>query len=85
MESDLSLIEVDTLLYRDGTALALSGPTLVTDTTLTYSTSLDLSVRNIIENYTCMATVRPKEEIAYVNTNSNVSDALSITPTGIHL
>ena len=85
VESDLSLIEVDTQLYRDGTPLALSGPTLVNDTTLTYSTQLDLSVRNITESYTCMATVRPREGVAYVNTSSSVSDVLSIsiTPNGI--
>ena len=83
MESDLSLIEVDTQLLRDGTPLALSGPTLVIDTTLTYSTQLDLSVRSITENYTCMATVTPREGVAYVNTSSSVSDVLSVAPTGI--
>ena len=82
VESDLSLIEVDTQLLRDGTPLALSGPTLVTDTTLTYSTQLDLSVRNINENYTCMTTVRPREESAYVTTSTGVSNMLTIASTG---
>ena len=83
VESDLSLIEVDTQLYRDGTPLALSGPTLVTDTTLTYSTQLDLSVRNITENYTCMATIRPTEESADITTSTYVSNTLTITSTGM--
>ena len=83
VESDLSLIEVDTQLYRDGNPLALSGPTLVTDTTLTYSTQLDLSVRNITENYTCMATVRPRDGSTFITTSTNVSNMLTITSTGI--
>ena len=77
VDSDLSLIEVDAQLYRDGAPLSLSGPTVVTDTTLTYSTQLDLSVRNNSENYTCMATVRPRDESAYINESTNVSNVVS--------
>ena len=84
VDSDLSLIEVDAQLYRDGAPLALSGPTVVTDTTLTYSTQLDLSVRNNSENYTCMATVRPRDELAYINASTNVSDVVTITSTGTY-
>ena len=82
VESDLSLIEVVTQLYRDGTPLPLSGPPLVTETTLTYSTQLDLSVRNITENYTCMATVRPRDRSVYIRTSTNVSNTLIITSNG---
>ena len=85
MDSDLSLIEVDAQLYRDGAPLSLSGPTVVNDTTLTYSTQLDLSVRNNSESYTCMATVRPRDESAYINASTNVSDVVTITSTGKHL
>ena len=78
VDSDLSLIEVDAQLYRDGAPLALSGPTEVTDTTLTYSTQLiDLSVTNNSESYTCMATVRPRDESAYINASTNVSNVVS--------
>ena len=82
VESDLSLIEVDAVLYRDGAPLALSGPTAVTDTTLTYSTQLDLSVRNITENYTCMTTVRPREELAFISTSTSMSNLLTIESNG---
>ena len=81
VDSDLSLIEVDVQLYRDGAPLSLSGPTVVTDTTLTYSTQLDLSVRNNSENYTCTATVTPKDESAYIDTVSE-SDVVAISSTG---
>ena len=82
VDSDLSLIEVDAQLYRDGAPLSLSGPTVVTDTTLTYSTQLDLSVRNNSESYTCMATVRPRDESAYINGSTNVSK-LNVVSTGM--
>ena len=82
VDSDLSLIEVDAQLYRDGAPLALSGPTVVTDTTLTYSTQLDLSVRNNFENYTCTATLRPRDELAYINGSTNVSK-LNVVSTGM--
>ena len=84
VDSDLSLIEVDAQLYRDGAPLYLSGPTEVNNTTLTYSTQLDLSVRNNSENYTCMATVRPRDESAYINASTNVSDVVTITSTGTY-
>ena len=77
MDSDLSLIEVDAQLCRDRATLTLSGPTVVTDTTLTYSTQLDLSVRNNSESYTCIATVRPRDESAYINASTNVSNVVS--------
>ena len=81
VDSDLSLIEVDAQLYRDGAPLVLSGPTVVTDTTLTYSTQLDLSVRNYYESYTCTATVRPRDESPYIDTISQ-SDVVAISSTG---
>ena len=77
VDSDLSLIAVDAQLCRDGAPLSLSGPTVVTDTTLTYSTQLDLSVRNNSESYTCMATVRPRDESAYINASTNVSNVVT--------
>ena len=82
MDFDLSLIEVDAQLYRDGAPLALSGPTVVTDTTLTYSIQLDLSVRNNSERYACTATVRPRDESPYIDTVSE-SDMITVSSTGI--
>ena len=82
VDSDLSLIEVHTQLYRDGAPLVLSGPTEVNDTTLTYSTQLDLSVRNNSENYTCTATVSPRDESPYIDGSTNVSK-LNVVSTGI--
>ena len=82
VDFDLSLIAVDAQLCRDGAPLALSGPTVVTDTTLTYSTQLDLSVRNNAESYTCVATVRPRDESPYIDTVSEY-DVITVSSTGI--
>ena len=73
-QSDLSLLMVDAQLSRDGTLLALSGPT-VTGTTFTYTIQLDSFGRNDSGNYTCTATVRPQPTLAYLTGNSVMSTA----------
>ena len=59
LPSDLSLLEVEAQLSRDGTPLTLTDPTM-TGTTFTYTILLDSFSRNDSGNYTCTVTVRPR-------------------------
>ena len=55
-QSDLSLLMVDAQLSRDGTPLALTGPT-VTGTTFIYTVQLDSFEMSDVGDYSCTATV----------------------------
>ena len=77
VESDLSLLEVDAQLSRDGTALDLTSPT-VSDTTFTYVTQLNSFGRNDSGNYTCTATVRPQSTSTYLTGSAVLSDTIYI-------
>ena len=77
VESDLSLITVAAQLSRDGTTLALTGPT-VTGTTFTYTIYFNLFRGNDSGNYTCTATVRPQSTSTYLTGNAVLSDTIYI-------
>ena len=78
MESDLSLLMVDTQLSRDGTPLTLTGPT-VAGTTFTYTIQLDSFGRSNSGNYTCTVTVRPQPLSLYINMSSTLSHTVRVT------
>ena len=77
VDSDLSLLMVDAQLSRDGTPLTLTGPT-VTGTTFTYTTQLDSFGRNDSGNYTCSATVRPRQTSTYLIGNGVTSAIIKV-------
>ena len=78
VETDLPLLMVDIQLSRDGTPLALTGPT-VTETTFTYTIQLNLFGRSDSGNYTCTATVRPQPSSTYLTGSETLlSDTISI-------
>lgn len=64
--SDVSLLMMDTQLFRDGTPLALIGPA-VTGTPFTYTTKLNSFGRSDSGNYTCTATVRPQPTSIWIH------------------
>ena len=72
---------VDAQLSRDGTTLALTGPT-VAGTTFTYTIQLDSFGRNDSGNYTCTATVRPQPTSTYLTGSGVLSNVTRVT-TGI--
>ena len=78
VQSDLSLLMVDAQLSRDGTPLALTGPT-VTGTTFTYTIQLDSFGRSDSENYTCTATVRPLPTSNYLTGSGQDFSIIEIT------
>ena len=65
VDSDLSVLMVDTQLSRDGTPLTLSGPT-VAGTTFTYTIQLDSFEWSDSGNYTCTVTLRPRPPSPYL-------------------
>ena len=75
IESELSLLMVDTQLSRDGTSLALTGPT-VTGTIFTYITQLNSFGKNDSGNYTCTTTIRPS---TYLTGTRRLSETVKIT------
>ena len=77
VNSEIFLLVVDAQLSRDGTPLALTGPT-VTGTTVTYATQLNSFGRSDSGNYTCTATVRPQPSSTYLTGNEILSDTISI-------
>ena len=81
-QSDLSLLMVDAQLSRDGTTLALTGPT-VAGTTFTYTIQLDSFGRNDSGNYTCTATVRPQPTSTYLIRSVALPDTINIK-AGMH-
>ena len=77
-QSDVPLLTVDAQLSRDGTPLALTGPT-VTGTTFTYTIQLDSFGRSDSGNYTCTATVRPQTTSTYLTGNETFSRVTEVT------
>ena len=65
VDSDLSMLVVDVQFSRDGTTLALTGPT-VTGTTFTNTIMLNSFEWNDSGNYNCTATVRPQSTSMYL-------------------
>ena len=80
VESDLSLLVVDAHLYRDGTTLALTDPT-VTGTTFIYTIQFDSFGRNDSGNYTCTATVRQQSASVYL-TGEEILSVITKVTTG---
>ena len=60
MESEVSLVMVDAELFRDGTPMTLTRPT-VTGTRFIFGAAVSCFNDNDVGNYTCTATVRPTE------------------------
>ena len=77
VESDVSLLMIDTQLSRDGTPLALTGPT-VSSTTFTYTTQLNSFGRSDAGNYTCTAVIRPQPTAIYLTGNEILSSVINI-------
>ena len=78
-QSDLSLLMVDAQLSRDGTPLALTGPTM-TGTTFNYTIQLDSFGRNDSGDYTCTATVKPQLTSTYLTeSGTKYSNTVRIT------
>ena len=80
MESDRSLLMVDTQLSRDRTPLTPTGST-VSGTTFTYTIQLNSFGRSDSGNYTCTATVRLHQPtVQYlIPSNTSQSDIIKIT------
>ena len=79
-QSDLSLLMVDVQMSKDGTTLALTGPT-VTDTNFTYTIQLDSFGRRDSGNYICKATVSLRQPSIYL-TGIGVLSAMAEVVTG---
>ena len=81
--SEILLLMVDTQLYRDGTPLALTEPT-IRDTTFTYTTQINSFGRSDSGSYTCTATVGPELALTYVTGNETLSAIVNIK-AGIYI
>ena len=76
--SEVHLLIVDVQLSRDGTPLALTGPT-VSGTTITYTRRFESFGRSDSGNYTCTATIQPQPTSAYLTGNETLkSDSITI-------
>ena len=75
--SEIFLLTVNAQLFRDGTPLALNGPT-VTGTTFTYMARVNLFGRSDSGNYVCTATIRPQPFFTYLTGTEVLSDTLTI-------
>ena len=78
LDFEIFLLMVDVQLSKDGTKLALIGPT-VTGTTFTYTTQLNSFGKSDFGNYTCTATIRPLPSLIYLTGTDILSDTLTIT------
>ena len=77
--SDLSLLMVDVQLFRDGTALTLTGPAMA-NTTFNYTIQLNSFSITDVGNYTCNATIRPMMSSTYITGNEILeSDTIQVT------
>ena len=77
VDSDLSVVMVDTQLSRDGTPLT---PTdTMDDTTFTYTVQLDSFGNDDIGNYTCISIVRPRQPSTFLTESSEQSDTARVT------
>ena len=77
-QSDLSLLMVNAQLSRDGTPLALIGPT-VTGTTFTYTIQLDSFSACDSGNYTCTVTVSLLSPSSFITGNATLSNSTRIS------
>ena len=78
-DSEISLLIVHAQLSKDGTSpVALNNP-IVTGKTFTFSTQINSVQKNDIGNYTCMATVRPRQSLTYLVGTDILFDTLTIT------
>ena len=77
LEADLSLLEVDAQLSKNGAPLSLTGPS-VTGTTFTYTAQLNSFGRSDSGNYTCIANVSSNsyyliENVLLISGNTYIS------------
>ena len=78
MPSEIFLLMVDTQLSRDGTPLALTGPT-VSGTAFTYTRRFESLEESDSGNYTCTATIQPQPTATYLTGNETLqSNAVNI-------
>ena len=82
VESDLSLLMVDTQLSRDGMPLAITGLT-VTGTTFVYTIQLSSFDTRDAGNYTCTATVRPKPTSTHLTASGDSVQAAIVIMAGV--
>ena len=78
VDSELSLLMVDTKLSRDGSPLSLTVPT-ITGTTLAYTIQFNSFERSDSGNYTCTATVTPQPSSTYLTGSGEMSGTARIT------
>ena len=77
LESDLSLLLVYTQLSRDGTTLALTGPTVV-GTKFIYSFQIKSFTACDNGNYVCAATVSPQFASPYIIGNGTLTGQATV-------
>ena len=77
LESDLSLLLVDSQISRDGITLALSGPT-VAGTRFIYSYQIESFTVCDSGKYICTATVKPKFGLAYITGNQTLTGQATV-------
>ena len=76
--SEVHLLIVDVQLSRDGTPLALTGPT-VSGTTFIYTMRFESFGRSDSGNYTCTATIQPQPISTYLTGNETLkSNSITI-------
>ena len=78
MEAELSLLMVSAQLFRDGTQLNLTGPT-VTGTTHIYRAVVSSFSESSVGNYTCNTTVRPQPSTFLIGMRQLVFSPFEIT------
>ena len=78
LESELSLLQVNTVLVKpDGTILDLANPS-ISGTTFTYTTQVISFGDNDVGNYTCTATIRPQAASTYLTGSGTLSGRIEI-------
>ena len=77
LESDLSLLLVYAQLSRDGTTLALTGPTVV-GTRFIYSFHIKSFTVCDSGNYICTATVSPRFVSPYITGNGTLTERATV-------
>ena len=78
--SEIFLLTVNAHLSKDGTVLTLAGPIVTAGTIFTYTTQLNSFQMSDFGNYTCTATVRPRQTSTYLVGVDILSDTLNIKP-----
>ena len=72
-QSDISLLEVDAQIFREGISLNLTDMQS-NGTTFTYTINLGSFGRNDSGNYSCKAMVKPHENSTYLTGNITITD-----------